>query len=282
MLSFFVSLLLAAPVTLPMGVADSAEVIITLAQGDIKLSCQDENLLVITGDPVPKITQLENDTVTRLALTAPEDALASWDLALTNVIPIDLNMEVGEGSTDLEFRGIMIRHFNYHLGSGTTVLRAFVDHDSWRDMHLRQDEGSVEVELEGLYSHLEVFDIFTDKAFVACSLMGTYPELEVVRIHTKSGDVAFNGGAHVLHDIEFDLQSESGSFAIELPPEVGILAYIDAPQKTIDPSFTLKHTPTGPAYVNSAYHKSPITLTVRLRSKTGAVALAARDNEQGT
>ena len=129
---------------------------------------------------------------------------SSWDLRFSNDVPLDLNVEMGAGQSNLRLRDLNVTHLKVNIGAG-------------------------EMELD------------------------------------LTGDRKNN--------LDADIQGGVGSASIYLPKDVGVKVHASGGIGAIS---THGMTKEDDDYVNAAYGKTPVTITLEIQGGVGAIDLVQR------
>jgi N-terminal domain of toast_rack, DUF2154 len=63
-----------------------------------------------------------NLTIRQPKARGAQNARNEWDLRFANEVPIDLRMDVGAGTADLNLRGLDLKTFDFHAGAGKALV----------------------------------------------------------------------------------------------------------------------------------------------------------------
>ncbi len=90
---------------------------------------------------------VEQPTVITLPLLQKTKSFRNeWNLYLSNKVPMDLSVNLGHGTSDLEMSGLSLNHLDISLGSGTSVINL---DDQWRhDLDVVIDSGATDITLK--------------------------------------------------------------------------------------------------------------------------------------
>jgi hypothetical protein len=88
----------------------------------------------------------EPNNITLPLLQNGKNIRNEWNLHLSNEVPMDLRVNMGSGTSDLEMSGLSLNHMEISFGSGTSVINL---NDQWRhDLDVVIDSGATDITLK--------------------------------------------------------------------------------------------------------------------------------------
>ncbi len=124
-----------------------------------------------------------------------------WNLHLSDEVPMDLSVNLGRGTTDLEMSGLSLNHLEISQGSGTSVINL---NDQWRhDLDVSIDSGATDITLK-LPKDIGVrVEIISGRTTVAASGL------------TQEGNI-YTNAAYGVSDVTLHITMSPGSGQIGL------------------------------------------------------------------
>ena len=116
----------------------------------------------------------------------------SWDLSLTEEIPLDLNISLGVGESDLDLSDLQITDLDLSLGVGQTTVElpggqydAYVEGGVGQTQITLPDEGKIELNVEGGIGEMIIYipddtavKIYVDRGLASLSVPSGYTQNE--------------------------------------------------------------------------------------------------------
>ena len=141
--------------TVELGDAKSARVEVRFGAGDLKVSGGAEKLLEADFTyNVAKLKPEVNYSDGALVVKQPDsngapsfqnisDFRNEWDLNFSNDVPMDLSVDIGAGSSNLQFTGLSLTGLNIKLGAGESAIDLSGD---WaQDLNVSIDAGAAAI-----------------------------------------------------------------------------------------------------------------------------------------
>jgi hypothetical protein len=182
----------------------------TLKVGGGSAKLLDADFLYRESEGKPRVDYNVNGDHGQLAISGEEKRLhlgtthSTWDLRFANDVPLDLNLQMGAGQSDLRFRDLDVRRVEINIGAGEM-------------------------------------------------------QLDLTGERKNNLDVEIQGGI--------------GSASIYLPKEVGVKVHASGGIGAVSADGLAKEDDD---YVNSAYGKTPATITLDIQGGIGAIDLVQR------
>ncbi len=269
------------PTTEPLTVIDPVEVIETVGlngaeRAVVRLRLLTEALAVRPGDAEllrarfyynveewePDVTQhktgdttrvtIEQGLGSRISLGDTEGYINVWDVGLARGVPIDLGIDMGKGTANLDLGGLSLTALGLTTG-GTDTSLTFSEVNPEPLSTLRVTAGAGQFAATGLgNANFDRLTVFGGTGSLDLNFDGVW----------KRGAIA-------------DVKAGAGKVAIRVPATLGIrVVFSGTPISSVE---TLGFTErTDNVYVNTAYGVAPVTLTINLTSGVGAVSLISQ------
>ena len=118
----------------------------------------------------------------------------SWDLNLTEEIPLDLNISLGVGESDLDLSNLQITELDLSIGVGQTSVKlpngeyeAYIDGGVGQTLVTLPDEGQIQVQVDGGIGEIVIYipEDIAVKIYVDRGIAG----LTIPSGYTQNGDV---------------------------------------------------------------------------------------------
>jgi hypothetical protein len=138
-----------------LGDAESVRVKILLGAGDVEVTGGAEKLLEAdftynVADQKPEVTYKNGTLVVRQPnidglpdLRGITDYRNEWGLRLNDQVPMDLSVEMGGGTTDLQLAGLSLTRLDVSLGAG--IYTVDLSGDWARDLDVTIDTGAADI-----------------------------------------------------------------------------------------------------------------------------------------
>ncbi len=188
----------------------------------------------------------------QIPLGRSDEYFNAWEIDLNRGIPIDLDINMGAGTTQLDLSGLMLSNLN--VTSGSADLSLVINEANPIPMSAaRFTSGTGNYTIAGLGNANFDRMIITGGA--------------------GSMDLDFNGawtrGAIV------EVRAGAGRVTLRVPEAVGVrITFSSTPISTVD-AFGLTEQ-TENVYVNGAYGVAPVTLTINVTAGIGAITLISQ------
>jgi hypothetical protein len=120
--------------TIELGEVEQANVNIDIAVGELTLTGGSKELLEVnySEDLKPELSyeikekkgylSLEQSATVKLPILHVGENHFEWDVQLTNEVPIELNVNLGVGESELVFKDIILNELKVDLGIGETTI----------------------------------------------------------------------------------------------------------------------------------------------------------------
>jgi len=199
-----------------LGDANPVQVKITFGAGNLELSGGAQKLL--EADFAYNVAKLKPEvayTDGTLVIGQPEakglpdlrgitDYRNDWDLRLNNEVPLDLSVEMGAGTGDLQLAGLSLTGLDLNLGAGTYTIDLSGD---WaRDLDAAIDAGATDISV-----------LLPRDVGVRVKVEAGPHTIEAQGL-TKDGDV-YTNDAYGASDVTLDINLEAGVGQIRLEVE---------------------------------------------------------------
>lgn len=171
----------------------------------------------------------------------------SWDIALNDDLPIDLQVGMATGESRLDLSTLNLTSFE--LGRAT---------------------GSTGVDLSGDHALLTRVDVDSATGDFSLNLSGGYASLSTLKAKTATGDLMLDLSGTWGRDLDGKITVATGSVHVRLPGDVGVEVRTKAAvSKVSAPGFIQD----GHVYRNHAFGSSPVTLRLALSAAVGTFIL---------
>lgn len=118
----------------------------------------------------------------------------SWDLSLTEEIPLDLNISLGVGESDLDLSNLQITDLDISIGVGQTIIElpegeydAYVEGGVGQTTITLPDEGQITLDVEGGVGEIVIYvpddmavKIYVDRGIASLTVPSDYRQNEDV------------------------------------------------------------------------------------------------------
>ena len=202
------------------------------------------------------------------------DVRNEWDLRLNDDVPIDLDIIVSSGRSDLNMGSSMLKTFDIESSSGSVDAALSGSQSLLKNIEMDVSSGAASLDLSGEYPSLSRMVIESSSGSVDVELEGNYSSLRLVDISASSGNAFVDITGNLNSDLQIDITASSGNVVLRLPRDVGVYAYAQTSSGSVEASdFSL----VGDYYVNDAYGASEVTVNVMATSSSGNVELLMND-----
>jgi hypothetical protein len=255
----------------------------------------------------PRLDHREKGGTGRLIVSQPRTmaplpgkARNDWYVRLTNDVPLDLEVSNASGESKLNLRGINLTGLEVDQKIGNAVISTIGEYPGLDRMILKNNGGAVKVDMSGDYPAFQAIDLVINSGFAGLVLAGKYGsplELKTkinngnaemamtgafaapskLSLTISSGDATVNLAGDWKADLEARVETTSGDIALKVPTKTGVIVETAASTVSAE-GFKAKHNAfTNDIYKNDAYGKSPVTLSVKVKTVSGSVTLELAD-----
>jgi len=157
--------------TIELGDAEEVRVTVKMGAGELKVDNGAADLMEARftyniEEWEPTVTYDVNDGSGRLIVRQPNsdripvdtDLRYEWDLSFTDDVPLDMRIECGAGSQDLDLAGLMVTDLDIKLGAGQTEI-SLGDNPVLTHADIDIGAGDTEISLNGDWDHDAEIDI---------------------------------------------------------------------------------------------------------------------------
>ncbi len=210
----------------------------------------------------PTITQNTGDNVARVSIKQglgsqlqlgklDEKYINEWTIGLARNVPLDLGIDLGSGSAQLDLGGLSLRDFSLTTGSADVVVNVSAPNPEPLGQ-IRLTTGTGKFVASGLgNSNFDHLSVFGGAGTIDLDFSGTWQRSAIV-----------------------DITAGAGKINVRVPATLGVRVMLSSPLSSVD---TLGFTQRGDKeYVNEAYGHSPLTLTINIKTGVGSVSLIAQ------
>jgi hypothetical protein len=250
----------------------------------------------------PKLDYREKGGAGRLIVSQPRTMAPpgkmsnDWYVRLTNDVPLDLEVSSASGESRLNLRGIDLAGLEVEHKNGNAIISTIGEYPGLDHISLKNSSGAVKLTMSGGYPALESIDLVVNSGFAGLALAGKYGSpLDVktrinighvemamagvyaapskLSVEITSGDATVNLAGDWKADLEARIETASGDIAVKLPKKAGVI--VETAAATVSaPGFKARHNAfTNDIYKNDAYGKSPVTLSIKVKTTGGSVKL---------
>lgn len=176
----------------------------------------------------------------------------TWDVALATGIPIDLGIDMGTGTADLELSGLSISKLSLTTGK-TDVTVAFREPNAVPLSMLRVTAGTGKTYISGL----------------------GYANFDELHILGGAGAIDLDFDGQLSRSAMVDIKAGAGEITLRVPDTIGVRAtYAGTPiSKVTTTGFTEQE---DNVYINGAYGQASLTLTIKIIAGVGKVTLVSQ------
>jgi len=192
----------------PLGRAESARIKIDSSVGELLVDSlsNDDNLIEGTIYSVEQETiyqdyEMDGDEISYYlssnwepsgltSFSGFDEPKLSWDLSLTEEIPLDLNISLGVGESDLDLSNLQITDLSLSIGVGQTRVElpegeyeAYVEGGVGQTLITLPDEGQIELNVEGGVGEIVIYipddmavKIYVDRGIAGLSIPSGYSQ----------------------------------------------------------------------------------------------------------
>ncbi len=227
-----------------------------------------------------------------------KDLKYEWGLRFNHIVPLDLNIRVGDGAAVLEFVEMALTHLDAKVASGRldAVLESLA---ALQSVALTTASGKINLVTSGVYEALESIALTSASGALDLNLAGKYAALKTVTAKVISGHINFvlaqseapletlsvdavSGAVYldlrgrVQSDLKVRVRNVSGKVHVLLPEDVGVSAQVKKVSGTVKAP-NLKRE--GARYVNAAYGHSERVIHLDMTTVSGGVKLQLGEGE---
>lgn len=268
--------------------------------------------LAYKGGAMPQFLVNREGTTTKVSFEGLSRR-DNWILLVNDQIPTSLQVASREGNQRILLQGIKLRSLTTDTGKSATFIEGTGDFPLFKSLHVQQDAGSLALHLPGSYSALSQFQVSVKKSAVSASLSGSYQALQTADFETASGPLALRlsgdfpvlttlntqtSSGHIALDLQgkwgknavLNVKTQSGGARLMLPKDIGVKVHVSPGAGRVTarglqepngeetsgkekPRRMQRRTGNERIFVNSAYGKSSITLTVYVSTVSGTIEL---------
>ena len=206
------SVVLSEEIEQPLGRAESAQIRIDSSVGELSVDSlsNDDNLIegmiysveqeVISqdyemdGDEISYYLGSDWETSGPNSFSGLDKQKLSWDLNLTEEIPLDLNISLGVGESDLDLSDLQITDLDISIGVGQTIIElpegeydAYVEGGVGQTTITLPDEGQITLDVEGGVGEILIYipediavKIYVDRGIAGLTIPSGYNQNEDV------------------------------------------------------------------------------------------------------
>lgn len=176
-----------------------------------------------------------------------------WKLRFSPEIPLEMDVKAGAGEGELDFTGLQLTALDLDLGAGDFVVR--FDEPNEAEMgHLTLDAGASKLEMIGIgHAGPERMRVQGGVGDITLDLTGDWP---------RSADVEITAGV--------------GALTLRLPDNVGVHVEARGGLSSVEVSGLRR---VGDAYVNDAFGKTELELSIQVTTGVGSLRLIEVPNE---
>ncbi len=171
----------------------------------------------------------------------------SWDIALNDTLPIDLQVGMATGDARLDL--------------STLNLTAF---------ELGRSTGSTRVDLSGDHPSLTRVDVDSATGDLSLNLSGSYVSLSLLKAKAATGDLMLDLSGTWGCDLDGKIEVATGSVHLRLPNDAGVEVRTKAAVSKVTARGLNQD---GHVYRNHAFGVSPVTLRLALSAAVGTFIL---------
>jgi hypothetical protein len=175
-----------------------------------------------------------------------------WDIVLVKGVPVDLGVDMGTGTADLDLSGLALTKLTLTTGK-TDVSVAFNEPNPEPLSMMRLTAGAGKTILTGLgNANIDQLNIIGGTGTVDLDFSGTLKRSAVV-----------------------DVKSGAGEFNIRVPDAVGVrITFIGTPISSVTTTGFTEEVEN--VYYNDAYGEAALTLTIKITAGVGQVSLISQ------
>ncbi len=206
------SVVLSEEIEQPLGRAETAQIRIDSSVGELTVDSlsNDDNLIEgviysIEQEVVEQDYEIDGDEISYYlgsdwessgpnSFSGFDEQRLSWDLSLTEEIPLDLNISLGVGESDLDLSNLQITDLDISIGVGQTIIElpegeydAYVEGGVGQTTITLPDEGQITLDVEGGVGEIVIYlpddmavKIYVDRGIASLTVPSDYRQNEDV------------------------------------------------------------------------------------------------------
>lgn len=248
--------------TIPAGQATSLDLAVEMERGNLVIDGAATALLDATfywnEQLEPEIEWAATAERGTLTLTQPSadgaeldhDDRNDWDLHIGPGTPTTLDLNVIAVHTTLDLDDVDLTRLKIAATSGETI-----------------------VGIGGTQTALEAIEINATSGRVWLVLDGVYPATPTIDLRNTSGDLLIDLNGEWRQDVVVNLTNVSGLVQLVVPNTIGIDARITTVSGSVILTGAQPLRQDGNRYINDALGTAPATLTLRITTTSGGVAI---------
>lgn len=186
--------------TLPIGEADHVVARIGMHVGVLRISGGATDLLDgafrYTADREPILNYEEADGAGKLSVcqTTPGGRSSNrgrneWDLALSNRIPLDLEIVHSTGDGTYNLSSLALRNVSIDQATGDSTLTVAGRQDNLRQVRIEGATGTISLHLTGQFASLATVDVSAGTGSLDIDLRGIWESDCAIRLHAATGSI---------------------------------------------------------------------------------------------
>ncbi|NIV31366.1 MAG: hypothetical protein GWN58_18280 [Anaerolineae bacterium] len=251
--------------TIPLGEAESATVAVIFGAGELEIESGASDQL-FSGHFrynverwAPEVTYGDDALTIKQGGTEEDWGIPTgnvhneWKLELSPEVPLEMDIEIGAGTGELDLTRLQLVEVNLDLGAGDFKVR-FDEPNEAQMSILALDAGASKLEVIGIgNAGPERMKIQGGVGDITLDFSGAWPH---------SGDVQITAGV--------------GSVTLYLPDDVGVEVETEGGLTNVQPSGLRR---VGDAYVNDAFGEAATELHIQLTTGVGNIRLIEVSND---
>ncbi len=170
-----------------------------------------------------------------------------WELEVSPLVPVDLNLKAGAGEGVLDLTGLQIAALDLNLGAGAFVLRFDEPNQTAMD-HLTLDAGASKLDLIGLGNASPA----------------------TMRLQGGVGDIQVDLTGPWAQSAEIEIRAGAGALALRLPDDVGVQVEVRKGLANVD-AYGLRQM--GTTYTNDLFGETETELDIDVIAGVGTIRL---------
>ncbi len=185
----------------------------------------------------------------------------SYELKLSDRIPMEVKIESAGGLSDLNFENVPLTDLKVNAMAGATLVRIPGYHPYLNSIDISHRRGSVSLVLDGEYPELTSLNATSAKGDVAIALSGVYPRLNQLEVGSLGGDMEVDLTGRWDRITQIRIVATCGDLRLRVPGGLGVSVKVHHSCASIC-AVGLHKTWSSNAYINPAYGKTDTYLDI--------------------
>jgi hypothetical protein len=250
---------------IPLSGAESATVKIEFGAGELDIEAGDPDSLFAgrfrynVEQWKPSVTYEEGTLMIEQGGTEKEWGIPTgntrneWELAFSPQIPLEMNIDTGAGTGDLDFSGLQLSELDLRMGAGDLQVR-FREPNPVEMRDLTLETGAAKLDIRGI----------------------GYASPEKATVNGGVGEITLDFSGAWSNSSEVDITAGVGSITLRLPDDVGVQVETDGGLTNVEAA---EFRRTDGAYVNDVFGETEVELRIHVTTGVGNLRLVSVSND---